>query len=144
MGWASTWQNQQNDQCTQWRLRSAWASAESDQSSLSAWTLAFCWVHSEDSDAQTGPPRLIWVFAGCTSFCWFCRAAACIHFHQTLCSNIEGIDDLDLCHGWHYTVLGEAIIGLFLSSFNKVFKWCYLVMWFYFIHSDLMQISEEK
>ena len=30
--WASAWQNQQNDLCTQRRLRSAWASAQSDQS----------------------------------------------------------------------------------------------------------------
>ena len=30
--WASSWQNQQNGMCTQWRLRSAWASAQSDQS----------------------------------------------------------------------------------------------------------------
>ena len=30
--WAASWQNQQNDLCTQQRLRSAWASAKSDQS----------------------------------------------------------------------------------------------------------------
>ena len=30
--WAATWQNQQNGMCTQQRLRSAWASAQSDQS----------------------------------------------------------------------------------------------------------------
>ena len=29
--WAASWQNQQND-CAQQRLRSAWASAQSDQS----------------------------------------------------------------------------------------------------------------
>ena len=33
---AALWQNQQNDLCGQRRLRSAWASAQSDQSSLSA------------------------------------------------------------------------------------------------------------
>ena len=32
MKWARAWQNQQNDLCAQWRLRSAWASAQSDQS----------------------------------------------------------------------------------------------------------------
>ena len=52
------------------RLRSAWASAQSDQSSLSAWrklgSLATHWAHSEDSD-QTGlMPRLSWIFAGRT------------------------------------------------------------------------------
>ena len=30
--WATTWQNHQNYLCAQWRLRSAWASAQSDQS----------------------------------------------------------------------------------------------------------------
>ena len=30
--WATSWQNQQNDPCAQRRLRSAWASAQSDQS----------------------------------------------------------------------------------------------------------------
>ena len=30
--WATVWQNQQNDLCAQRRLRSAWASAQSDQS----------------------------------------------------------------------------------------------------------------
>ena len=67
--WATSWQNQQNGMCTQRRLRSAWASAQSDQSlrSLSAWTklgsLATHWAHSEDSD-QTG--RVFLVFAGRT------------------------------------------------------------------------------
>ena len=30
--WAASWQNQRNGMRTQWRLRSAWASAQSDQS----------------------------------------------------------------------------------------------------------------
>ena len=30
--WAASWQNQQNDMCALWRLRSVWASAQSDQS----------------------------------------------------------------------------------------------------------------
>ena len=73
--WAASWQNQQNDLCTQQRLRSAWASAQSGQSSLSAWrklwSLATHWGHSEDSD-QTGQiPRLIWVLAGHTGDCDF-------------------------------------------------------------------------
>ena len=34
---AHAWQNQQYGMCPQWRLRSAWASVQSDQSSLSAW-----------------------------------------------------------------------------------------------------------
>ena len=34
--WVTLWQNQQNDLCAQRRLRSAWASAQSDQSSMCA------------------------------------------------------------------------------------------------------------
>ena len=53
--------------CAQRRLRSAWASAQSDQSSLSAWrklgSLATHWAHSEESDQTGRMPRLIWVFA---------------------------------------------------------------------------------
>ena len=30
--WATSWQNQQNDLWAQWKLRSAWTSAQSDQS----------------------------------------------------------------------------------------------------------------
>ena len=56
--------------CAQRRLRSAWASAQSDQSSLSAWrnlgSLATHWAHSEDSDQIGRMPRLIWVVAGRT------------------------------------------------------------------------------
>ena len=68
--WASPWQNQQNDPCAQQRLRSAWASAQTDQSSLSAWrnlgSLATYWVDSEGSDQTGWMPRLIRVFAGLT------------------------------------------------------------------------------
>ena len=75
---AASQQNQQNNLCARRRLRSAWASAQSDQSLLSTWrnlgSLATHWVHSEDSD-QT---RQIRVFAGHTPFCWFCCEAASI------------------------------------------------------------------
>ena len=70
--WARAWQNQQNDLCDQRRPRS--------ESLLSAWrnfrSEASHWEHSKDFD-QTGQiSRLIWVFAGCTSFCWFYRVAS--------------------------------------------------------------------
>ena len=65
--------NQQNDLCTQQRLRSAWASAQSDQSSLCAHWVAKVpmLLHAnsedqyliEDSDQTGQMPRLIWVFA---------------------------------------------------------------------------------
>ena len=68
--WAATWQNQQTGMCAQQRLRSAWASPQSDQSQLSTWrklgSLANHWAPSKDSDQNGWMPRLIWVFAGCT------------------------------------------------------------------------------
>ena len=54
--------------CAQPRLRSAWASAKSDQSSLCAQWVAkdpmLLLADSEDSDQTRRMPRLIWVFAG--------------------------------------------------------------------------------
>ena len=64
--WAAAWQNQQNDLCRSAKLRSAWASAQSDQSSLSAWRnigpLTTYWAHSE-TDQTERMPRLVWVFS---------------------------------------------------------------------------------
>ena len=39
--WATAWQNQPNDFCARQRLRSAWASAQSDQSSLCAFLSSY-------------------------------------------------------------------------------------------------------
>ena len=64
--WATAWQNQQNGMCAQQRLGSAWASTQSDQSSLSAWSLARHWAHSEVSNQTGRMPRLIWAFVGRT------------------------------------------------------------------------------
>ena len=55
--------------CAQQRLRSAWASVQSDQSSLCAQWVAKdpSFVHADSEDSETGwMPRLIWVFAGHT------------------------------------------------------------------------------
>ena len=56
--------------CAQGRLRSAWVSAQSDQSSLCAQWVAkdpgFLNADSEDSDQTGRMPRLIWVFSGRT------------------------------------------------------------------------------
>ena len=56
--------------CAQRRLRSAWASAQSDQSSLCTQWVAkdpsFLHADSKDSDQTGRMPRLIWVFAGRT------------------------------------------------------------------------------
>ena len=71
---------------TKWYVRSAKTQISLcilpawSESSLSAWRnvgpLTTYWVHSEDSDQTGRMPRLIWVFAVRTSFCWFCHAAA--------------------------------------------------------------------
>ena len=67
--WAATWQNYKMSMRPA-KTQSAWASAQSDQSLLSAWrdlgALATHWVHSEDADQTGWMPRLIWVFAGRT------------------------------------------------------------------------------
>ena len=72
-------QNQQNGVCAQWRLRSAWASIQSDQSSRSAWRnlgfLATHWAHSEDSDQTGRCPCWSKSSLGAQSFCWFCHEA---------------------------------------------------------------------
>ena len=66
--WAALWQNQQSGMFAQRRL--AWASTQSDQSSLCAQWVAkdpsFPHVDSEDSDQTGRMSRLIWVFAGRT------------------------------------------------------------------------------
>ena len=53
--------------CAQWRLRSTWASAQSDQSSLCAQHVVkgpmFLHEDREDSDLTGRMPRLIWVLA---------------------------------------------------------------------------------
>ena len=80
--------------CAQQRLRSAWASTQSDQSSLSAWrnlgSLSTHWVHSEDSDQTGWMPRLIWVFTGRTGhFVGFVmRRLKCLWLVRTNCQTL--------------------------------------------------------
>ena len=65
--WVACWQNQQNDMSAQRRHRSAWASAQSDQSSLcTQWVTEdpmILYADSEDSDQTGRMSRLIWVLA---------------------------------------------------------------------------------
>ena len=64
--WAAPWQNQQNGLCAERRLRSAWASGQSDQSSLCAFWIAedpgFLHADSKDSDQTVRMHRMIRVF----------------------------------------------------------------------------------
>ena len=57
-----------NNLCAQWRLRSARASAQFDQSSLCAQQLLaqYCFMLTVKTDQTGRMPRLIRVFAGCT------------------------------------------------------------------------------
>ena len=79
MIWATAWQNKENDLCAQQRLRSAWASAQSDQSLLSAWgnlgSSATHRGHCKDSDQTGWMHRLIWVVAWST--CYFFLVLTC-------------------------------------------------------------------
>ena len=55
--------------CAQRRLRSAWASAQSESSLCAHWVAkdpSFLHADSEDSDQTGRKPRLVWVFAGRT------------------------------------------------------------------------------
>ena len=79
--WAASWQNQQNGMCAQRRLRSAWASAQSDQSFAvrmkKAWVLSYPLsakrkVLSDWADAQADL-SLRWAHR---QLCWFCHEAA--------------------------------------------------------------------
>ena len=67
--WASTRQNQGNFMSTQRRLKSVWASAQSDQPSLGAQ-----WV-AKDPSSSCGQRRL-WSDWVDMAFYWFCRALA--------------------------------------------------------------------
>ena len=73
---------QQNDQCAQQRLRSAWVSAQSDQSlccphaETVSGSLATHEAHNEDwSDGADAQADLSHHWAN-RPLCWFCRAAA--------------------------------------------------------------------
>ena len=82
--------------CAQQRLRSAWAAAQSDQSSLSAWSplsaqrrLWSDWADAQADDLSTaktlirlgGYPGWSESSPGAQSFCWFCHEAAQLWWH---------------------------------------------------------------
>ena len=77
--WAATWQNQHNDLCTQRGLRSAWASARSDQSlrctheeSLDPYK-ATHWAHIKEIRLGGCPGSSESLQGACR---WFCRTVA--------------------------------------------------------------------
>ena len=68
--WVSTWQNKQSELCAQRRLKSAWASAQSDQSlryALNGKLSTRCFFMRTVKTLIRLSGRLIWVFAGRTT-----------------------------------------------------------------------------
>ena len=74
--WAASWQNQRNGMCAQWRLRSAWASAQSDLvfavRMKKAWVLSYLLnaqrrLSSDWADAQADR-SLCWAHSHFVSF----------------------------------------------------------------------------
>ena len=125
--WAAWWQNQQNSMCTQRRLRSAWASAQSrcpgwSESPLSTWRklgyLAIHWAPRKDWS------RLIWVYVGRTPFCWFCYEAAHFYFSSSWCQRRSATVECDTPWTWHgrsFKVAGHLLVPI---SFH-----CLLTIW---------------
>ena len=79
--WAASWQNQQNGTCTQRRLRSAWASAQSNQSLRCLYKESLGPQLPIECTAKTqirlgGCPSWSESSLGTQSFCWFCHEAA--------------------------------------------------------------------
>ena len=110
--------------CAQRRLRSAWASAQSDQSSLWAWrnvgSLATDWAHSEDSD-QTGCPGWSESSLGVHSFCWFLS-----------------------CRGSYYLPC-KLRITIMLTTHYTLYQFCgWLWDWSLYDHFNIKSFSREE
>ena len=73
--WAASWQNQQNGMCTQRRIRSAWASDQSDQS-LRCPHMKKDWVLSYPNERTAKTLIRLKSSLGAQSFCSFCHEAA--------------------------------------------------------------------
>ena len=112
--------------CTQRRLISAWAFAQSDQSLLSAWRKLGCLAthsaHSEDSD-QTGPMSSL----GARPFCWFCHEA--VHVYQQTLS-IWPMDGMKVWKISFVSTSGYARkfclfwFNVTFNSFSVISQWC--------------------
>ena len=83
--WAASWQNQQNGMCAQRRLRSAWASAQSDQSLRCLRSLATLERTAKTLIRLGGCPGWFESSLGAQPFCWFYHEAA----HLDCCSKVE-------------------------------------------------------
>ena len=117
--------------CAQRRLRSAWASTQSDQSSLSTCrklgSLATHWVYSEDSDQNRQMPRLIWGFTGhivilLVLSCGGSNALLCFHAYSF---NINLVFLLLYWFKINFIKLSDTDHNYFISSSNAS-SWCIL------------------
>ena len=105
----------------QQRLRSAWASGQSDQSSLTAWrkpgSLATHWVQAKTLIKLGWCPGWSESLLGAQSFCWFCYEVAHLSFKSVRyrtdsslfsAKSVKPIQKLHLI--WVYTVLQHLIL----------------------------------
>ena len=79
--WAASWQNQQSGMCAQRRLRSAWASTQSDQNlrcphEKKAWVLSYPLSAQWRLIRLGGCPGWSESSLGAQSLCWLCHVAA--------------------------------------------------------------------
>ena len=114
MIWAAALQNQQNNLCAQWRLRSAWASTQSDQCLCCTHQVQLTIERTAKTDQTGQMPRLICVFAGRMSFCWFCCTV----------THIEGYQTENHGCGWSiWHVLGAVVMFLYWRFIWKIHTW---------------------
>ena len=102
--------------CAQWSLRSAWASAQSDQSSLSAWrkpgSLA---THEEHSECPGWSESSLHT----QTLCWFCHVAAHIFCRCTKLSRAAASNSCDTSDLFRISSLIHENIPLFNSLIPK-------------------------
>ena len=126
--WAASWQNQQNGLCVQRRLRSAWASAQFDQSLP---------CPHEESLAPKLPTKYTaktlirlgrcsgWSESslGTQSFCWFCHEAAHLYRldweDRALQKRLCGIQ---IMFGFPYKYASQTSVVLFGPFYPKIYS----------------------
>ena len=138
--WATVWQNQQNGMCTQQRLRSALASAQSDQS--------FRCLHAEslgpllpiEHTAKTlirlgGCPGWSESSLGTQSLCWFCHVAA----HLLRCTPEDNWNNFWSLNNLQFSniLLIELCVHIFQSSPQQNYRCRPLAMVYYCISWDV-------
>ena len=152
--WAASWQNKHfNDLCGQQRLRSSWASAQSDQSSLSALRNSLIRVFtvcikkysillnadSQDPDPTGRMPRLIWVFAGCTE-----HLVGFVIRRLIYRTNWYNLTKFWICIDIDKIYVGIAIKHQFSFIYNRVMalEWCQNFVSAQYLENELMEFDE--